>query len=117
MDFKASAGVEWGVPNLQFEKTQFVYDGDGKVLRYKHVSLERNTNIPRVATETGGMIYPFFEAGLVKRYKFILTQVGVRGNILKFRVDKYDLVSESYEPSQRTIVVPSVFVGIGISLK
>ncbi|MBI2064690.1 MAG: hypothetical protein HYT62_01410 [Candidatus Yanofskybacteria bacterium] len=116
-DLKASVGVELGVPSLKFEKTHFAYDKKGKLVTYRNVFLERNLDIPWVGTKNDGAIYPFFEVGAVKRHKFFLTQVGVRGNVLKFGVDKYDLANGYYEPSGRRIIVPYGFVGVGISLR
>ena len=58
---KVGAGVEWGLPSINFDQTEFAFADDGLV-RYRHTYMHRNADIPFVGTTVDGAVYPFVEA-------------------------------------------------------
>jgi hypothetical protein len=115
---KAGGGIEWGMPSLNFDQTEFDFAGDGTV-RYRHTYPGRNAYVPFVGTRTDGALYPFVELGIVQRPGSVLLEAGMRINIIRFHFDDYEVspadeVTHAF--SQRRVLVPYLFVNLGIRL-
>jgi hypothetical protein len=115
---KAGGGVEWGLPSLNFDQTEFELAGDGTT-RYRHTYPGRNAYVPFVGTKTDGALYPFVELSVAQRPGGLLLEAGMRANIIRFHFDDYE-VSPADEVThafgQRRVLVPYLFVNVGLRL-
>ena len=109
--------MEWGMPTPYFNRTRFSYE-NGELTSYEHLFLEHNSNVPKVGTSQDAVLYPFLELSVLKRWRLFLAEVGVRGNIQNLGFDKYYLNGDDFTsvPSDKTIVVPALFIKLGVSL-
>ncbi|HSC28151.1 MAG TPA: hypothetical protein VLD67_12805 [Vicinamibacterales bacterium] len=115
---KAGGGIEWGVPSLNFDQTQFAYAGDGTV-RYRHTYPDRNARVPFVRTATGGSLYPFVELSVVHRPGALLLEGGIRINFIGFHFDDYEVSPGgdlTHVFHEGTMTLPYLFVNLGIKL-
>jgi hypothetical protein len=115
---KAGGGMEWGMPSLNFDRTEFDVGADGTV-RYRHTHPDRNVDVPLIGTSTDGALYPFVELSVVQRPWIFLTEAGVRINVIGFNFDDYevsatDQVTHSFR--QAKVLVPYLFVNFGVRL-
>ena len=115
---KVGAGVEWGMPSLSFDQTEFAFADDG-VVRYRHTYMHRNADVPFIGTTTDGAVYPFVEASIVQRPGFLLFEIGMRIGITRFNFDDFevsptDLLSQA--SSRKRVLVPYLFADVGIRL-
>jgi len=115
---KVGGGVEWGLPSLNFDQTEFDVAADGTV-RYRHTYPGRNTYVPFVGTKSDGAVYPFFEVSVVQRPGALLFEAGMRTNFIQFHFDDYevrhgDQVTRAF--AERRVVVPYLFANIGVRL-
>jgi hypothetical protein len=117
VELKFAGGVEWGVTSLAYNRTRFNYDSD-RLVSYEHFFLQKNTDIPALGPSHDSVMYPFVEAGILKRWEWFLVEAGIRGNIQKFGFDRYDLDGDevSFYPINRTRIVPSFFIKLGFAL-
>ena len=115
MDLKISGGLEWGSPSLDFSKTRFSYR-NGVLESYENLFLKKNFGVPKTEPSGDAVLYPFAEASILKRWRYILVETGVRGNIQSFGFDRYELAGDSLEFSSRdkTVIVPAVFIKFGL---
>ena len=115
---KVGAGVEWGLPSLNFDQTEFAFADDG-IVRYRHTYMHRNADIPFFGTTTDGVVYPFVEASIVQRPWFLLFEIGIRVGSTRFNFDDFE-VSPTDQLSQefrhQRILVPYLFADVGIRL-
>src|SRR3989344_4545224 len=117
-ELKPSAGIEWGVPSANFDKTKFDYS-DNNSIRYRHTYPVKNSGIPSVGVKGDGSLYPFMEVGILKRPgNFFLLELGMRVNIMEFGIDDYDITSDkmTYDLKNKKILVPYLFASIGIKM-
>lgn len=115
---KVGGGVEWGVPSLNFDTTQFDYRDDGAI-RYNHIYPSKNTDIPLIGTTKDGATYPFAEISVVQRPGRFLLEGGMRVNIVGFRFDDYEVAPNdqiTYGFSSRKVLMPYLFVNVGLRL-
>ena len=117
-EVRASGGVEWGVPSLNFDTTEFDYRGDGAV-RYVHTYPVKNANLPFIGTTKDGAFYPFMELSVVQRPGRFLIEGGMRLNVVGFRFDDYevdatDTITTSF--AERRVLAPYLFVNLGLKL-
>lgn len=115
---KAGGGVEWGVPSMNFDRTEFDFADDGTV-RYRHTYPGRNAYVPFVGTKSDGAVYPFFEVSAVQRPGALLFEFGMRVNLIRFHFDDYevrpgDQVTRAFE--ERRVMVPYLFANVGVRL-
>jgi len=115
---KAGGGMEWGMPSLNFDRTEFAVAADGTV-RYRHTHPDRNADVPLIGTTTDGALYPFVELSVVQRPWIFLTEAGVRINVMGFNFDDYevsvtDQVTHSFR--REKVLVPYLYVNMGIRL-
>lgn len=115
---KAGGGMEWGLPSLNFDQTEFDFGNDGTT-RYRHTHPGRNAYVPFVGTKSDGALYPFVEVSAVQRPGNLLLQAGMRVNVITFHFDDYevspaDVVTHAF--SQRRVLVPFLFVNLGFRL-
>jgi hypothetical protein len=115
---KAGGGMEWGLPSLNFDQTEFDFASDGTV-RYRHTHPGRNAYVPFVGTKSDGAIYPFVELSAVQRPGSLLLEAGMRVNVIGFHFDDYevspaDQVRHAF--TQSRVLVPYLFVKVGIRL-
>jgi hypothetical protein len=115
---RAGGGVEWGVPSLNFDTTEFDYRADG-ALRYSHIHPAKNVDIPVVGTSKDGAAYPFGEVSIVQRPGRFLIEGGMRLNIVPFQFDNYevdmaDRITHGF--SERNVLMPYLFVNIGFKI-
>ena len=117
VEVKIGGGIEWGRPPLTYDKTEFTLQEEDHSI-YKHVYIIRNSNTPRIGTSFDGVIYPFFEASILKRKSIFLIELGARANLIKFGIDTYDATTLKvrYTTKKKTIVVPTLFVSLGLKL-
>jgi hypothetical protein len=111
---KAGAGVEWGIPSLNFDRTEFDYTVDDTV-RYRHTYPGRNARAP-VGVRSGAVIYPFFGVSAIQRPGPLLFEVGMRVNLMQFHFDDYevrrgDQVTRAFD--EHRVMVPYLFANIG----
>jgi hypothetical protein len=115
---KAGGGIEWGVPSLNFDQTEFDFLADGTV-RYRRTYPNRNIDVPYVGTTKDGAMYPFVELSLVQRPWVFLIETGMRIGIVKFNFDDYE-VSPSGQVTQafgdKNVLVPLLFANIGLRM-
>jgi len=115
---KLGTGLEWGLPSLNFDQTEFRSVTDG-TLRYRHTSIQRNANVPFVGTTTDGVVYPFIEVSLVQRPSVWLFETGVRIGIIRFNFDDFQISPTGqlrHESERKLLFVPYLFADIGIRL-
>lgn len=115
---KAGGGLEWGLPSLNFDQTEFDFASDGTT-RYRHTHPGRNAYVPFVGTKSDGALYPFFEMSVVQRPGNLLLEAGMRVNFIKFHFDDYevspaDVVTHAFSESR--VLVPYLFVNLGFRL-
>jgi hypothetical protein len=115
---KAGGGLEWGMPSLNFDRTEFDVAQDGTV-RYRHTHPDRNADVPLIGTATDGALYPFVELSVVQRPWIFLTEAGVRINVIGFNFDDYevstaDVVTHAFR--RERVLVPYLFVNMGFRL-
>jgi hypothetical protein len=115
---KVGGGVEWGIPSLNFDQTEFDVAADGTV-RYRHTYPGRNTHVPFVGTKSDGAVYPFFELSVVQRPGAVLFEAGMRTNLIRFHFDDYevrtgDQVTRAF--AERRVLVPYLFANFGVRL-
>jgi hypothetical protein len=115
---KAGGGVEWGLPSLNFDQTEFDFRSDGTV-RYRHTHPGRNAYIPFVGTRSDGALYPFAELSVVQRPAGLLVEAGMRVSFIRFHFDDYE-VSPADEVTHafadRRVRVPYLFLNVGLRL-
>ena len=115
---KFGAGVEWGLPSVNFDQTEFVFADDGTV-RYRHTYIHRNVDVPFVGTTVDGAVYPVVELSVVQRPWFLLFETGLRMGVIRFNFDDFE-VSPTDELSavsiRKRVLVPMLFVDVGIRL-
>ena len=115
---KVGAGVEWGLPSLNFDQTEFAFADDG-IVRYRHTYMHRNADVPFFGTASDGAAYPFIEASVVQRPGILFFEVGMRIGITRFNFDDFE-ISPTDQLSQATrhqrVLVPYVFADFGIRL-
>jgi hypothetical protein len=114
---KAGGGMEWGMPSLNFDRTEFAVAADGTV-RYRHTHPDRNADVPLIGTTTDGALYPFVELSVVQRPWIFLTEAGVRINIIGFNFDDYEVSADQVTHSfqRERVLVPYLFVNFGVRL-
>ncbi len=117
-DIKTGAGIEWGMPSLDFDKTWFENTHNSS-LRYRHVYPIRNSNVPYVGTTKDGIFYPFADIGLLKRKGPFLLEGGARINLIRygndgFTVSKNDTIQYYFYDRRLLVVTP--FINIGVKL-
>ena len=77
---KAGGGVEWGIPSMNFDLTEYDYTVEGTV-RYRHTYLARNARVPvEGVVKSSGTTYPFFGLSAVQRPGPLLFEFGMRVN-------------------------------------
>jgi hypothetical protein len=115
---KAGGGVEWGLPSLNFDQTEFDFRADGTV-RYRHIHPGRNAYVPFVGTRSDGALYPFAELSVVQRPAGLLVEAGMRVSFIQFHFDDYE-VSPADEVThafgERRMRVPYLFLNVGLRL-
>ena len=114
---KAGGGGEWGIPSMNFDRTEFDDTAEGTV-RYRHTYPGRNARVPG-DVEPGGMMYPFFGVSAVQRPGPVLFEFGMRVNVMQFHFDDYevrrgDQVTRAFDA--RRVLVPYLFANIGFRL-
>ena len=115
---KLGAGVEWGMPSLNFDQTEFASGTDGTV-RYRHTSIQRNADVPFVGTTADGAVYPFIELSIVQRPSIWLFETGMRINIIRFNFDDFEISPTGqllHQAGRKRLLVPYLFADIGIRL-
>ena len=115
---KIGGGIEWGIPSLEFDQTEFGFDGDGTT-RYRHTYIHRNADIPLFGTRTDGAVYPFGEISVVQRPWLLLFEAGMRVNIIKFNFDDFEVGPTDqliHASSRKPVLVPYLFADVGIRL-
>jgi hypothetical protein len=123
LDFKLFAlklgtGLEWGMPSLNFDRTEFRYDNDGTV-RYLHTYMQRNADVPFVGTRIDGVVYPFIEVSLVQRPSIFLFETGMRIGMPSFNFDDFEISPTGqllHQSERKRVLVPYLFADIGIRL-
>ena len=115
---KVGAGVEWGMPSLNFDQTEFGLVDDG-IVRYRHTYMHRNADVPFIGTTTDGAVYPFVEVGIVQRPGFLVFEIGMRIGIPRFNFDDFE-VGPSDQLIQafhhQRVLVPYLFADVGVRL-
>ena len=114
---KMSGGAEWGIPTVDFSGTRFNYE-NGNPVSYEHLFLKHNSGIPGIGTSKDAVFYPFIELSLLKKWRWLLAEGGIRGNIQKFGFDKYHLGSDDliFVSRDRIRLLPTFFVKAGIDI-
>jgi hypothetical protein len=115
---KAGGGMEWGMPSLNFDRTEFDFVPDGTV-RYRHTYPDRNVDVPFVGTTTDGALYPFGELSVVQRPGPFLAEAGIRINMIEFNFDDYEVTASDNVTrvfGKRKVPVPYLFVNFGLRL-
>ena len=115
---KIGGGIEWGMPSLNFDLTEFGSNRDGAV-RYRHTYPERNTDVPFVGTKTDGALYPFLEFSAVQRPSVFLFELGMRINIIGFHFDDYEVGTADqvrYAFARKRLIMPYLFANVGLRL-
>ncbi len=115
---KAGGGVEWGIPSMNFDQTEFDYAADGTI-RYRHTYPGRNAQVPVEGVKSSGTVYPFFGVSAVQRPGPLLVEFGMRVNLMQFHFDDYevrrdDQVTRVFD--ERRVMVPYLFANIGLRL-
>ncbi|MEE2638805.1 MAG: hypothetical protein VYE68_16405 [Acidobacteriota bacterium] len=115
---KLGAGIEWGLPSVNFDQTEFAFADDGTV-RYRHTYIHRNADVPFVGTTVDGAVYPVVELSVVQRPWFLLFETGMRVGVIRFNFDDFEVspTDDLIEVSVRKrVLVPTLFVDVGIRL-
>ena len=115
---KVGGGMEWGMPSLNFDRTEFGVGVDGTV-RYRHTHPDRNADVPLIGTRTDGAHYPFVELSVVQRPWALLTEFGVRINVIGFNFDDYEVSAGdrvAYSFTRERVLVPYLFANFGVRL-
>lgn len=115
---KVGAGLEWGMPSLNFDKTEFAFADDGTV-RYRHTYIHRNADVPFVGTTVDGAVYPIVEVSIVQRPSFLVFEVGMRLGITRFNIDDFEVgpADQLLQASGRKrVLVPYLFADVGLRL-
>jgi hypothetical protein len=115
---KVGAGVEWGMPSLNFDKTEFAFADDGTV-RYRHTYMHRNADVPFVGTTVDGAVYPIVEVSIVQRPSFLLFELGMRLGITRFNFDDFEVGPDDQliqASGRKRVLVPYLFADVGIRL-
>jgi hypothetical protein len=115
---KFGGGVEWGMPSLNFDQTEFSENGDDTV-RYRHTYPERNADMPFIGTKTDGAFYPFFEVSAVQRPSVFLFEFGMRINLIGFHFDDYEIGAGDevrYAFARKRMTIPYIFANIGVRM-
>jgi hypothetical protein len=115
---KAGGGVEWGLPSMNFDRTEFDYATDGTV-RYRHTYPDRNAYVPFVGTKSDGAVYPFLSFSVVQRPGGLLFEAGMRVNLIDFRFDDYEIAPADqvrHGFTQRRVRLPYLFANLGVRL-
>lgn len=115
---KVGGGVEWGIPSMTFDQTEFDYGADGTV-RYRHTYPGRNSRVPAPGVKSNGTLYPFLGFSAVTRPGPLLFEVGMRVNMIEFHFDDYevrpgDQVTRVFD--ERDVAVPYLFANVGLRL-
>jgi hypothetical protein len=115
---RAGGGIEWGVPSLNFDTTEFDYRADG-ALRYNHTYPVKNTDVPGIGTTKDAALYPFIEGSVVQRIGPLLLEGGMRVNLVRFHFDTYgvdlnDRITHTF--SSRRVLMPVLFVDVGLRM-
>ena len=114
---KAGGGVEWGVPSLNFDRTEFDYSDEGTV-RYRHTYPGRNAQVP-IGVKSRGVKYPFFGLSAVQRPGPLLVEFGMRINVMQFHFDDYEVQGADQVTrvfAEHRVMVPYLFANIGLRL-
>jgi hypothetical protein len=114
---KAGGGVEWGMPSMNFDRTEFAYM-DEDAVRYRHTYPGRNARVP-VGVKSSGMMYPFFGLSAVQRPGSLLFEFGMRVNLMQFHFDDYEVrrgdeVTRAFD--EHRMMVPYLFANIGLRM-
>lgn len=115
---KGGGGIEWGMPLLNFDQTEFAFAGDGTV-RYRSTYVHRNAAVPFVGTTTDGVVYPFVELSVVQRPWGLLFETGMRIGFIRFNLDDYEVSPTdqvTYAFSRKKVLVPYIFANLGLRL-
>ena len=115
---KGGGGIEWGIPSLNFDQTEFAFAGDGTV-RYRSTYVHRNAAVPFVGTTTDGVVYPFVELSVVQRPWGLLFETGMRIGFIRFNLDDYEVSPAdqvTYAFSRKKVLVPYIFANLGLRL-
>lgn len=115
-ELRAGGGMEWGVPSLNFDTTEFDYRADG-TLGYNHTYPVKNVNVPRIGTTKDGVLYPFVELSVVQRPGRLLVEGGMRVNIVPFQFDTYEVDLNdriTYAFDSKRVLMPMLFVEVGV---
>lgn len=114
---KVGGGVEWGIPALNFDQTEYEHLADGTV-RYRHTYPGWNAEIP-VGARPNGITYPFVALSLLQRPGPLLLEVGMRVNFVRFHFDDYEVRpgGETIRAfAERQVRVPYLFANVGLRL-
>ena len=108
----ASGGAIYGLPGLQFDRSDFSYENNG-VVAYRNVSMTRNAATPGMEVERAGILQPIFEVKARKYlgHLFFEGHGGVR--LANFNTVSSDFKNSTY--SRKLVPMPSVGIGIGYS--
>lgn len=115
---KVAAGIEWGLPSLNFDQTEFAAAHDG-TLRYRHTYMHRNADVPFVGTSSDGAVYPVVEVSILQRPGFLLFETGMRLGITRFNFDDFEVRPGdqlTFASGRRIVLVPYLFVDVGVRL-
>ena len=115
---KMGGGIEWGMPSLNFDLTEFSPAADGTV-QYRHTYPQRNADVPFVGTTTDGAVYPFIELSAVQRPSAFLFEFGMRINIIGFHFDDYEVGGNDqvrHAFTRKSMFLPYLFVNAGIRM-
>ena len=115
---KVGGGIEWGLPSLNFDQTEFAFADDG-IVRYRHTYMHRNADVPFLGTSSDGAVYPFIEASIVQRPGFLLFEVGMRVGIARFNFDDFEISPHdqlSQASRHERVLVPYLFADVGVRL-
>jgi len=114
---KIGGGLEWGTISSNFSKTHLSYE-NGELTSYEHIFPYRNIDIPGSGPSYDSDLYPFVEAGILKRWNRFLVEAGLRGNIQRFGFDKYVLNGDEldFTENQKTKVIYSFFIKFGFTI-
>ena len=113
---RGGGGMEWGVPSLNFDTTEFDYRADG-ALRYNHTYPVKNVDVPGVGTRKDGVLYPFLEGSLVQRFGPLLVEGGMRLSFVRFQFDTYEVGADDrlvHGFSSRRVLMPMLFLDVGL---
>ncbi len=117
LELKPAFGLEWGMPSGSFNKTIFYYDINS-LIYYRQTYPVKNSNVPFIGTRTDGAFYPFAELALLKRAGPLLFEGGMRVNMIRFGIDDYYIMHDhiTYSSTKKRILVPCLFVSVGIKM-